>query len=572
MNNTPNSPVYYYQPIIPPKPKYFYTREEFWLALLLWLVGYFYVAALPVSRHPLPALAVQVVLLVATYVYLTRKNNPFSGGLRATPWCTTLLCVDVALAISLLWSVNRAVLAAVTIWNTLSWFYIVLHLTGNSQERFPGQHFLQEVFGALSLPFRAPATGFGALFGSKQAPDGTPRPKSRIRSIVGWAGLGLLMAGIPTLVIVLLLSYDEGFARIIDRILDAIFSAISVRSIFRQINNVGFGLLAGVLLFGAFLGGKTLKARSDARRESLLVEGTNQTSVTMTYAQRDGAHVAPVSLMVALLTPIMAVYVIFFISQWDYYISAFTGVRPEEFTFSAYAREGFFQLLAVTVINACLGLSAALLSRRRVYDPERSGRDRTHPLIRIYLAVLSLMTLILIATALSKMILYVDTYGMSHKRIYATWLMVLLAVAFVAVILRQLWVRMNLTGTLVAVSLAFFLMLALIPVDALIVRYNVNAALDGNLRTMQGDVCMDSGMAGVLPALDFMEKIEDADLSKYDADQLEAVRISTDTYLYRMADELDAMDWHEHNITTLRAKAALEKTGYITEEEPHGIA
>ncbi len=563
MNQAPEFDVYACPPAPPTKPKYVFTRGEFWLALALWVVGYAYVASVPVGRHPLPALAVQVILLVGTFVYLTRPG----GGGRATPWSATLVGVNVALCLSFLWSVNRALLCAVTLWNTFTWFYLVLLLTGNSRERWPGKSFLREAFAALSYPFRAPATAFAALFGSRRTSDGK-KPKSRLGGAVGWAFLGLAMAGIPTLIVVLLLSYDEGFSGIIEGMADAVFERISVGRIFREVNNIGFGLLACALLFGAILGGRRMAARgrTDAVSDANTPPG-------------HGTHVAPVVLVAAMLTPLMAVYVIFFVSQWDYYVSAFTGVRPEELTFATYAREGFFQLLVVALINAGLSVGAAAFARRRPYDPTRPKKERTHPVTRIYLALLALMTLVLIATAISKMFLYVETYGMSHKRVYATWLMLLLAVAFAAVLLRQVWTRLNLTGTLVAAFLAFFLAIALVPVDALIVRYNVNAALDGNLRTMQGDVCDDSGVAGVLAALDFMEKTDPAnaptptdadsaaDSASEPAAQLTEVRTNVDWYLWRMAIDLDGMEWHEHNITTRRAAAALARAGYVPEDE-----
>ncbi len=556
MNNSPTPSFTPYDPTpMPRKPSYIFTRADFWLAVALWLVGYLYVSVLPVAEHPLPAMAVQLLLPVGTLLLLRRSLR---DSLRCTPWIWVLLGVSMALSLSFLWSVNRAVLNSLTVWNALAWFYLVFSLTGNSRERRPGAYFVGELLTSVAMPFRSPGSAFGALFAPKRAEDGTPLASNRLRSTVGWVCLGLFLAIIPTVIITLLLSYDEGFSTVMGNMFDSIFSATTL---FRQIRNIGIGLLVGALLFGAILAGKTHSTKARTEESNA---GAAPLSPSM---PRDGAHVLPVALVAAMLTPIMAVYGIFFFSQWDYYVSAFTGVRPEELTFATYAREGFFQLVAVAVINACLSLGAGIFSRRRAVDPDRPQRERTSPVIRVYLGVLALMTLVLIATALSKMLLYVDAYGMTHKRVYATWLMVLLAVAFVAVILRQVWTHLNLTGTLVAAFLAFFLLIALAPVDALIVRCNVNAALDGNLRTMQGNVCSDSGAAGVLAALDFMEATEDpAVAARFDPDKLASVRAETADYLARMREELWGMEWYAHNITTLRAKEALTRTGYTADK------
>ena len=558
MNNTqtPTPTPYTYTPPTPPAPKpaYAYTPADFVLALILWVAGYLFWAVTPVMEHPLLAFGFEVILFVGGSILLTCKS--VGGKLSARGIFTVI--VSLALSLSMVLPPNKAIINCVFLWNCLAWFYLVFTTTGNSRERAPGQYFVGELLNAtFSMPFRSPANLFSALFGARKNPDGTPRPRKGSATL-GWVLLGLAMAVIPTLIVALLLSYDKGFSSIMDNILDEIFSA---DEIFRQLRNIGLGILVGALMFGAILAGKHKKGKKTAPAEAFVDAPAPPKS--------DGAHVLPVAMVAATLTPILIIYVIFFVSQWDYYVSAFTGVRPEELTFSDYAREGFFQLLAVAVINAVLSLGASLLTKRRPENPDKPNRDRTHPVTRIYMAVMALSTLILIATAVAKMLLYVDTYGMTHKRTYATWLMLLLAVCFVAVILRQIFARMNLTGTLLAIFLVFFVAISVVNVDSLIMKYNVSAAVDGNLRTMQGEVLTDCGYAGVLPALEFMEATADPDFKpadpvEFSPEQLEHIRAATHNYLDRAAKELGEMKWYEHNLGTRRARAALQDAGYET--------
>ncbi len=552
MNNTPNLNLNEQTaPTDAKKPRYCYRASDIWLAGVMWILGYLYTAAVPIGSSPLPAMLVQLLLFVGVPIYLFRCK-----GCRITPVVWVLLGVGVALSLSFLWTVNRAMLNAVAAWNAFCWFYAVFVITGNSREQLPSEHFVGELLTAAAvMPYRAPCSIFGALFGQKTMPDGSARPKSRLRATLGWVCLGLALAVVPTAIVVLLLSYDEGFSKMMLDIVESVFRA---DTIFRFLRDAVLGLFVGAILFGALMAARerSLQKPYTGFFASFFESDEEEDSVP-----KDGAHRIPVPLVAAMLTPIMAVYVVFFLSQWDYYISAFTGTRPEALTFSAYAREGFFQLLSVAIINALLGIAASLLSVRRAEDPSRPHRARSSPVIRIYLALLSVMTLILIATALAKMLLYVDTYGLTHKRVYATWLMLLLAVCFVAVLVRQIWSRMNLQGTLLWVFLAFLLIIAMAPTDALIVRYNVNLALDGNLYAMQGDVCEDSGAAGVLAALNFMEKTAEGHTA-IDAKTLDGIRAHTDDYLFRMASELAELEWHEHNITTLRAEKALKAAGY----------
>ena len=550
--NTP-TPYAYTPPTPPaPKPAYPYTSAETVLAVALWVMGYLFWAVTPVIEHPLLVFGFEVILFVGTAILLTRR---MVGGKLAARGIVTV-AVSLILSLSMVLTTNKAIINCVFLWNCLSWLYLVFTATGNSREKTPGGYFIGELCTAtFVMPYKAPANLFSALFGAKKNPDGTPRPRKGSATL-GWILLGLGIAVIPTVVVALLLSYDKGFSAIMDNILDEIFSA---DEIFRQLRNVGLGILVGALMFGAILAGKHKKGKkTDSAVTPADVPAT---------PKPDGAHVFPVALVAAALTPILAIYVIFFISQWDYYVSAFTGIRPEELTYSDYAREGFFQLLAVTVINAVLSVGAATLTKRRPADPDRPNRDRTHPVTRIYMAVMALSTLVLIATALAKMMLYVDTYGMTRKRTYATWLMLLLAVCFVAVILRQIFARLNLTGALLAIFLTFFVAVSVVNVDSLIMKYNVSAALDGNLRAMQGEVLTDCGYSGVLAALDFMETTADptftpADPVEFSEEQLTRVRASTNDYLDRSAKKLEKMKWYEHNLVTLRARKALRDAGY----------
>ncbi|MBQ4111765.1 MAG: hypothetical protein IJD38_03100, partial [Clostridia bacterium] len=72
---------------------------------------------------------------------------------------------------------------------------------------------------------------------------------------------------------------------------------------------------------------------------------------------------------------------------------------------------------------------------------------------------------------------------------------------------------------------------------------------------------------GVLSALDFMEATADpnfqpVDPVEFSPEQLANIRAATHDYLDRAAKELGEMKWYEHNLVTLRAKAALRDAGY----------
>ncbi|MFE5241828.1 MULTISPECIES: DUF4153 domain-containing protein [unclassified Streptomyces] len=100
-----------------------------------------------------------------------------------------------------------------------------------------------------------------------------------------------------------------------------------------------------------------------------------------------------------------------------------TGLTP-----AAYARQGFWQLLWATVLTL---LVIALALR---WAPRGGHRDRT--LVRSVLGTLCVLTLVVVASALRRMDLYVDAFGLTRLRISVAavelWLGVVLVLILAA--------------------------------------------------------------------------------------------------------------------------------------------
>lgn len=517
---------------------YQYRLSDIILAWVCWLAGFMLCVIIPIGKCLWGAFAFEVVLFVGALVLVGLRNRVCI--VRAA----VQAAVSILLSCAFLLTTNQAIIVCVFLFTVVSWFYMVFVLSGSSVERFPGDSFVREAaVSVFATPIHAPGNIFMAIFSNRRSEDGQPG-KARFGKVFGLVLLGFAVAMIPTIIVGVLLSYDKGFSDLLGKMFD-------LKAIGKVIHRVSVGLAIAALLFGALL--TSLTKSMAGRRAADPAEAGN------------GTHILPVVAGCAALFPVLFLYVVFFVSQWSYYMSAFTGVLPEGLTYANYAREGFFQLCTVVGINAALAVLASVFTKRRAYDPERPDRDRVHPALRIALTILSLFTLVLIATALSKMILYVDTYGLTQKRVYSTWLMLLLAAAFIAVPVKQAWHKMNLVGTLLCVFLVFFLAISLVNVDSLIVNYNVDACLDGNVRTMESnkagdssDVLYDAGASGVLPALRFMEETAGSD----DPAILD-IRVKTEKYLQKQAATLSGQSFWEKNFVSLKAEHALRDAAYM---------
>ncbi len=121
-------------------------------------------------------------------------------------------------------------------------------------------------------------------------------------------------------------------------------------------------------------------------------------------------------------------------------------LRTADVTEAQYARSGFWQLLAVTVLTlAVLGAALRLA-------PRASRADRVT--LRLLLGALAVLTLVIVASALSRMAVYEQVYGYTRLRVYVSiaelWLGLLFVLVLVALAsLRTGWLPQAVVASVV---------------------------------------------------------------------------------------------------------------------------
>ena len=142
-------------------------------------------------------------------------------------------------------------------------------------------------------------------------------------------------------------------------------------------------------------------------------------------------------------------------------VQATTGL-----TCADYARRGFFELATVTALALPLLLLADWLLRKEGRAPVR--------LFRLLAGLLAAMLFVVMASALQRMRLYERVYGLTELRVYATGVIVWLAVVFAwfaATVLRGR--RRHFAVGVVVAGFAATLALDFVNPDALIARTNL---------------------------------------------------------------------------------------------------
>src|SRR5262249_42161559 len=135
-------------------------------------------------------------------------------------------------------------------------------------------------------------------------------------------------------------------------------------------------------------------------------------------------------------------------------------------TYAQYARSGFWQLLAVTVLTLVVVGVATQIA------PRSTAADRM--LLRGLLGPLPALALVIVASALSRIAAHEQAYGFTRRRLLVTtgelWLGVLFLLILIAgVRLRGRWVPQAALAAAVAALLA----LAALNPDAFIAQHNV---------------------------------------------------------------------------------------------------
>ncbi|WP_228988677.1 DUF4153 domain-containing protein [Streptomyces sp. DH8] len=169
-------------------------------------------------------------------------------------------------------------------------------------------------------------------------------------------------------------------------------------------------------------------------------------------------------------------------------VRAETGLDHAE-----YARQGFWQLLWATLLTL---LVIALALR---WAPRGGSRDRT--LVRAVLGTLCVLTLVVVASALRRMDLYVDEYGLTRLRISVAAMELWLGVVLILILAAGVFGARFLPRAVALSAAAGVLAFGLISPDGLVAEQNVQRFEADEKAGVDIDYLKDLS-ADAVPALD----------------------------------------------------------------------
>ncbi len=456
-----NTPVADTNPYVNPqivvkKPKREFSKKETLFAFLCYIVSYLFCLSIPIQKNPLGAFIVVILMYAGTFAFMISKGKK----LKVMP---VLVGVSaIVTSVSLVLTSNGFLHFFSYLYALSAYCYFLYGMSSENVFRFKDSIVIDFIKAIFVLPFFSFADMFSALFYGKNNKSG----KFLLKILAGIA-----ITIVPTLIIFGLLSYDSEFTDLLSKTFD-----FDGADIFNHIVSLLFALPIGAYVFGLFVSSKDGKCN-----DVLTVDGVSKTMPKI--------RIAPVVTVLTAVLPILFIYVVFFISQWQYYVSAFTGVLPKDFSYAEYAREGFFQLCIVSVINLIILVFIAILMKRK--------EGKRPYILNVISIIFSLFTLVLISTAMAKMYMYIDCYGLTPLRVYASWFMAVLTLVFVLIIVKQFVKKLRLVVISLTVLVLMFSALSLSNVDSFIAKYNVERYLDGTLKTVDINAMDNLGDAAV---------------------------------------------------------------------------
>lgn len=197
------------------------------------------------------------------------------------------------------------------------------------------------------------------------------------------------------------------------------------------------------------------------------------------------------------------IYIIFCAIQILYLFTSGFFSLPENFTYSEYARRGFFELLTVSIFNFFMIMICI-------------KKFNVSKILNTILTIISICNYILIASSFYRMMLYIGEYKLTFLRVLVIWFLCVLAVLMVGILISIYYNKFPLFKFVMVVISVWYIAFSYSKPDYLIADYNISNSDNLDIQeVLYLTNCLSYDMAPVIKNID-IEKI-DTDDGKYNS-------------------------------------------------------
>ena len=191
------------------------------------------------------------------------------------------------------------------------------------------------------------------------------------------------------------------------------------------------------------------------------------------FPMKNRKGMSPLTVNTLLIT-VCLVYCAYLVSQLAYFTGGFAGVLPEDYTLAQYARRGFFEMAWLCAINLSIIIFSLSLCKRE-----------TVPLFtRLLCLFIGIVTLFFVCAASAKMILYIESFGLTRMRLLTQVVMLFLGIVTALISIWLFFPKLPYMKAVLITALVIGATVSWADVDTVVANYNVNAYLSGKTETV----------------------------------------------------------------------------------------
>ena len=344
----------------------------------------------------------------------------------------------------------------------------------------------------------------------------TPKQKNeKLRKII----IGILIA-IPILIIVLILlsSADSVFSSELNEVFSTIFSL----HIFESDTYVNLFLrIIIILILTVYLISLFYNIIEDS-----FCEKENSEKRKWTIDATIGNTI---------LTILNLVYLVFCYIQISVLFMK-TG-NMQDFDYASYARQGFFQLMAVSIINLAIILVTS----------KRNEINKKITYTKIMNLCLAVFTLIILVSSFYRMYLYEQEYGYTFLRLMVYVALITEAILIIPTVLYILDFKINLTKTYFVVIIVMYIIVNYINIDNIIAKRNIDRYFEDQTGTYELDMNYIETLS--VDAVGQVERLKGTND--------EFLEFQVGVFLDNAKTEVENITWQNFNINRAIAKSKL---------------
>jgi len=287
-----------------------------------------------------------------------------------------------------------------------------------------------------------PFSNLGMPFHSSEILKGN-KSKTLKNSIYILIGLAVSLP-ISAILMSLFMSADAVFADAMNKIVD--FIGLDFTNIF---GDIIFGFIFGLFFAAALLG---LKYSEEKQKPAAKI-GDNIESI----------------IIGSFLTIINICILAFVAFQFVYLFGGTVNITASDMSYAEYARRGFFELSAASGIIFAIALFVLIMTKKK---------DGKLPLwIMLTTVCLCSCNGVLLISAVKRMLLYVDVYGLSVKRVLTLWFMAIIGLCLLWMVIKSFVNKYDVMKWIGLTVIVGVCVLSLTNTERIIAKYNVDRYL-----------------------------------------------------------------------------------------------